>query len=88
MERHGRADADTHRRESQQARDPGGHKPPALPEYQRFERVLAGGYGIQGPAGAFVAWMQGSFSAVVGLPLSETSVLLSACGITPATAKE
>lgn len=51
-------------------------------------RGKAGGYGIQGPAGAFVAWMQGSFSAVVGLPLSETSVLLSACGITPATAKE
>ena len=51
-------------------------------------RGKAGGYGIQGPAGAFVPWMQGSFSAVVGLPLSETSVLLSACGITPAGAKE
>ena len=51
-------------------------------------RGKAGGYGIQGPASAFVPWIQGSFSAVVGLPLSETSVLLSACGIAPATAKE
>lgn len=50
-------------------------------------RGKAGGYGIQGPAGAFVPWMQGSFTAVVGLPLSETSVLLSACGIAPAAAK-
>lgn len=51
-------------------------------------RGKAGGYGIQGPAGAFVPWMKGSFTAVVGLPVSETSVLLSACGITPAAAKE
>ncbi|MDO5371258.1 nucleoside triphosphate pyrophosphatase [Paracoccus sp. (in: a-proteobacteria)] len=46
-------------------------------------RGKAGGYGIQGPAGAFVPWMQGSFTAVVGLPLSETAVLLAACGIVP-----
>ena len=32
----------------------------------------AGGYGIQGPAGALIPWIQGSFTAVVGLPLSET----------------
>ena len=44
-------------------------------------RGKAGGYGIQGPAAAFVPWMQGSFTAVVGLPLAETAVLLSACGI-------
>lgn len=44
-------------------------------------RGKAGGYGIQGPAAAFAPWMQGSFSAVVGLPLSETSVLLAAAGI-------
>lgn len=46
-------------------------------------RGKAGGYGIQGPASAFVPWMQGSFTAVVGLPLSETAVLLAACGIVP-----
>ena len=48
-------------------------------------RGKAGGYGIQGPAAAFVPWMQGSFTAVVGLPLAETAVLLSACGIARAT---
>ena len=47
-------------------------------------RGKAGGYGIQGPAAAFVPWMQGSFTAVVGLPLAETAVLLAACGIAPA----
>ncbi len=40
----------------------------------------AGGYGIQGSAGAFVPWIQGSFTAVVGLPLAETAVLLRAAG--------
>ncbi len=44
-------------------------------------RGKAGGYGIQGPAGAFVPWMQGSFTAVVGLPLAETATLLAAAGI-------
>ncbi|MBT9386476.1 septum formation protein Maf [Pseudooceanicola sp. CBS1P-1] len=40
----------------------------------------AGGYGIQGPAGAFIPWIQGSFSAVMGLPVAETATLLSAAG--------
>lgn len=40
----------------------------------------AGGYGIQGAAGAFIPWIGGSFSAVVGLPLSETATLLQAAG--------
>ncbi|TCP39256.1 Maf family protein [Rhodovulum marinum] len=40
----------------------------------------AGGYGIQGMAGAFVPWISGSFSAVVGLPLAETAALLSGAG--------
>ena len=40
----------------------------------------AGGYGIQGPAGAFIPWIQGSFTAVVGLPLAETANLLIAAG--------
>ena len=38
----------------------------------------AGGYAIQGRAGAFVNWIEGSFSAVVGLPLAETATLLRA----------
>ncbi|MDD9884082.1 MAG: Maf family protein [Gammaproteobacteria bacterium] len=36
----------------------------------------AGGYGIQGPAGAFVTRIDGSYSGVVGLPLWETRALL------------
>jgi septum formation protein len=37
----------------------------------------AGGYGIQGLAAIFVKRIEGSYSAVVGLPLSETAELLS-----------
>jgi septum formation protein len=40
----------------------------------------AGGYAVQGRAGAFVMSLQGSYSAVVGLPLYETSNLLSGLG--------
>ncbi len=40
----------------------------------------AGGYAIQGPAGAFVRWIQGSYTAVVGLPVHETAQLLTAAG--------
>lgn len=40
----------------------------------------AGGYAIQGRAGAFVMAIQGSYSAVVGLPLYETVNLLSGLG--------
>ena len=40
----------------------------------------AGGYAIQGPASAFIPWISGSFSAVVGLPLAETAALLAAAG--------
>lgn len=36
----------------------------------------AGGYGIQGVGGKFVTRIEGSFSAVVGLPLFETDQLL------------
>jgi len=40
----------------------------------------AGGYGIQGPASAFIPWLNGSFHAVMGLPLPETTGLLIAAG--------
>ncbi len=43
-------------------------------------RGKAGGYGIQGPAGALIPWISGSFTAVVGLPLAETAALLAAAG--------
>ncbi|WP_019221272.1 Maf family nucleotide pyrophosphatase [Bartonella senegalensis] len=38
----------------------------------------AGGYAIQGKAGAFVVYIAGSYSNVVGLPLAETMDLLTA----------
>jgi septum formation protein len=37
----------------------------------------AGCYGIQGLAAVFVSQLQGSYSAVVGLPLCETAALLA-----------
>jgi septum formation protein len=41
----------------------------------------AGGYAIQGRAEALIAWMAGSHSAVMGLPLFETRALLRAAGV-------
>jgi septum formation protein len=43
-------------------------------------RGKAGGYGIQGIAGSFVAKMVGSYTNVVGLPLYETVSLLGGEG--------
>ena len=40
----------------------------------------AGGYGIQGLAGAFIPWISGSFSGIMGLPVAETAALLTAAG--------
>jgi len=41
----------------------------------------AGGYAIQGIAARFVPWIGGSYSNVVGLPLTETAGLLEAAGL-------
>ena len=43
-------------------------------------RGKAGGYALQGSAEAWVRWLSGSWSGVVGLPLSETRSLLAASG--------
>ena len=51
---------------------------------ERIQRYLltreytdkAGGYGIQGHAGAFIEHLEGSYSGVMGLPLFETVQLL------------
>lgn len=40
----------------------------------------AGGYGIQGLAGAFIPWISGSFTGIMGLPVAETATLLTAIG--------
>lgn len=41
----------------------------------------AGGYAIQGRAEAFVRFIHGSHSGVIGLPLTETRALLRAAGL-------
>lgn len=43
-------------------------------------RGKAGGYAVQGRAGAFVISIVGSYSAIVGLPLYETAVMLEGVG--------
>ena len=40
----------------------------------------AGGYGIQGLASAYIPWINGSYSNVVGLPLAEVSNMLTSAG--------
>ena len=41
----------------------------------------AGAYGVQGRAGAFVEYIEGSYSGIMGLPLYDTAVLLRAFGL-------
>jgi septum formation protein len=43
----------------------------------------AGGYGIQGLGSIFITRIEGSFSGVMGLPLFETTQLLTKAGIDP-----
>ena len=43
-------------------------------------RGKAGAYGVQGRAGGFVTALQGSYTAVVGLPLYESLALLEGLG--------
>jgi septum formation protein len=57
----------------------------ATPEIDRYLaggewRGKAGGYAIQGAAGAFVMALQGSYTGVVGLPLYEALNLLEGLG--------
>ena len=40
----------------------------------------AGGYGIQGLAGALIPWISGSYTGIMGLPVAETAVLLESIG--------
>lgn len=40
----------------------------------------AGAYAIQGRAGAFIPWISGSFTGIVGLPLADTASLLATAG--------
>tara|TARA_R110002096_G_scaffold101919_2_gene225424 strand:+ start:5898 stop:6476 length:579 start_codon:yes stop_codon:yes gene_type:complete len=40
----------------------------------------AGGYGIQGPAGAFIPWISGSFTGIMGLPVAEVAAMLATAG--------
>jgi septum formation protein len=40
----------------------------------------AGGYGIQGLAGALIPWISGSYTGIMGLPVAETAALLTTAG--------
>ncbi len=55
---------------------------PEIAAYLRSDewRGKAGGYGIQGLAAAFVPSINGSYSNVVGLPLSECASMLGSMG--------
>ncbi len=46
-------------------------------------RGKAGGYAIQGHAAIFIPWVNGSYTNVVGLPLTETAGLLRSAGVLP-----
>ncbi|OYV44776.1 MAG: septum formation protein Maf [Acidocella sp. 20-57-95] len=46
-------------------------------------RGKAGGYAIQGKAAAFIDFVSGSYSGIVGLPLHETASLLRGLGWRP-----
>ena len=43
-------------------------------------RGKAGGYAIQGIGAAFIPWISGSYTAIVGLPLPETAGILRGAG--------
>jgi septum formation protein len=43
-------------------------------------RGKAGGYAIQGRAGALIPWIAGSYTGIMGLPAAETAALLAAAG--------
>ena len=60
-------------------------KPLSAPEIDAYVagdewRGKAGGYAIQGSAEGLIAWISGSHSGVMGLPLFETRALLKAAG--------
>jgi MAF protein len=61
-------------------------RPTSLAERQAYWQTgepadKAGGYAIQGIGAAFVARLDGSYSAVMGLPLRETASLLTEFGV-------
>lgn len=44
----------------------------------------AGGYAVQGMAAGFIPWINGSYSTIVGLPMTETFAMLKSSGIVAA----
>jgi septum formation protein len=64
-------------------------KPLTMSEIKRYWQTgepcdKAGSYAIQGIGGQFVTKINGSYSAVVGLPLYETAKMLATLGIVSA----
>lgn len=63
-------------------------RPTSAAERERYWQTgepkdKAGAYGIQGKAAIFISGLEGSYSAVMGLPLYETAELLEQAGIKP-----
>lgn len=58
-------------------------EPGAIARYLESGEYLgkAGAYAIQGRAGAFVEYVEGSYSGIMGLPLYDTAVLLRTFGL-------
>lgn len=56
---------------------------PELEAYARLDEGIgkAGGYAIQGRAAAFVEWIGGDYTNVVGLPLALTTRMLESVGV-------
>lgn len=54
-----------------------------IEHYAHLEEGIgkAGGYTLHGYAESFVSYISGSFSNVIGLPLSQTQKLLAACSL-------
>ena len=50
-------------------------------------RGKAGSYGIQGPAGAFIPWIAGSYTAVMGLPMGTYAESRPPQGVLPDEAR-
>lgn len=47
----------------------------------------SGGYALQGIASAFISWIRGSDTNIIGLPLHETYKMLNSLGVSPCSAK-
>ena len=86
MKRPARRKRLTHTSSAWPGKRPWRFRPIGVDEAERYwasgePQDKAGGYAIQGWGAVFVSSLEGSYSAVVGLPLCETAQLLEAYGL-------